>query len=161
LRANKKAKNLRLGGQFIDKITGMVLMKGICKECKIRNNDTTEKEITLCHLCEEYFCDYHVSPKIVVLSPTDFRKMKKDAEYRKAIGKLLELMEEDLERNDGHPCLPYTHYKWEEMGLETKRLYEVLDKLGKHKKHTNLRKALLAFIPIAIIIIILFFMLGR
>lgn len=160
-------------------------MKGVCKECKGRENDTTEKEIALCHLCDEYFCDYHIDPKTAVLSPTDFRRMMKDEDYVKTIrkGKLLPLMQADLERNDGHPCLPYTRYKWEEAGLEAKRLYEALERWdasykekekevtslkGEEKniralesthKDTNLRSTLLIFLVMVIIFVILLILL--
>jgi len=170
---------------YIDMIIGRNMMKGICKECKVRDNDTTEKEIILCHLCDEYFCDYHISPKTAVLSPTDFRRMMKDEDYIKIIkkGKLFPLMQADLERNDGHPCIPYTRYKWDEAGLEAKRLYEALEKIDasyKDKKKevtsqkedekniptlestykdTNLKNILLVFLIMVIIFVILLFLL--
>jgi hypothetical protein len=136
-------------------------MKGICHDCKVRNNDVTEKDVTICHLCEEYFCDYHINPKIVVLSPTDLERMMEDDDYKNKIKarEILPVSKEEMERNDGHPCMPYTHYKYDEMDLETRRLYELFERWteSRGKKPANLKISYHAFLATLVIIILLWF----
>jgi len=101
------------------------LVKGICPECKVRNGDDSEKELYKCPLCGREFCANHLDPKLAFFSARFNISKVKDRQYRE------ELMKE-LNKENAHPCVPYTRKRLNELDQERRRrlekISEFLDK---------------------------------
>jgi hypothetical protein len=39
---------------------------GICPECKVREDDSSEKKLYQCPHCKNWFCEKHIEPKLVI-----------------------------------------------------------------------------------------------
>jgi len=69
------------------------------------------------------FCVNHLDPRLAFFSARfKLHEMVKDEKYR------LMLMKE-LKRPDGHPCLPYTRKRIEELQIERKMMMDLFDRL--------------------------------
>ena len=101
------------------------MVRGICPECKVRNRDDSEKELFRCPFCGREFCSYHLNPKLAFFSARFKLSAIKDAEYREQLRK-------ELEKENAHPCVPYTIKRLNELDqkrrLRLERISEFLDK---------------------------------
>jgi len=98
---------------------------GICRECKVRNKDSSKKRLYKCHLCGEWFCEYHLDPKVAFIR--DLLGKIKDPKWQL-------IVEKDWKRDSGHPCIPYTKYKIKELELEEQEESELIEKLLSKKR---------------------------
>jgi len=103
----------------------VILVKGICPECKVRNGDDSEKELYKCPLCGREFCSDHLNPKLAFFSARFNISEIKDVEYRVQLRR-------ELEKENAHPCVPYTRKRLNELDQERRmrleKLSEALDK---------------------------------
>jgi len=96
---------------------------GICPECKLREDDSSEKKLYQCPYCKEWFCEKHVKPKLVVTwneiqgTKDPFLKEKLYEEWRK---------------EGGHPCPIWTTQYLENFEMkkreEIEKFLKALDK---------------------------------
>jgi len=108
-------------------------MKGICPECKVRDNDPSEKELNECPLCGRSFCLRHLDPRLAWFSARfKISEIIKDPVYRK-------LLEKELNLQNGHPCIPYTQRRLEELRLEQRRAIEMFNRLLDSGKRFHFR----------------------
>ena len=99
------------------------MMRGVCPECKVRNNDPSQKELYKCPLCGREFCADHLDPKFAFFSARfKISESIKDPIIRKII-------EEELKVETGHPCVPYTKRRLEELRLAQKQTAEIFNRL--------------------------------
>jgi hypothetical protein len=80
----------------------------VCPECKVREQDGSEKKLRQCPHCERWFCEKHLEPKLAVFR--DFETVTTDKEWRN-------MVEKDRERDDGHPDYEYTQIKSSELDV--------------------------------------------
>ncbi len=92
---------------------------GICSECKVREGDLSKKKLYECRFCKEWFCKFHLRPKIVGV-----------ANFKNPNYNDLELIEES-HKPGGHPCYPYMKYKKAEQKREEEKRRIALDRLLK------------------------------
>jgi len=65
---------------------------GICPECKVREDDSSEKKLYQCPYCKGWFCEKHIEPKLVLTwdeiqgTKDPFLKEKLYQEWRKEGG---------------------------------------------------------------------------
>ena len=98
---------------------------GICRECKVRNKDSSKKRLYKCYLCGEWFCEYHLDPKVAFIK--DLLGKIKDPKWQL-------IVEKDWKRDSGHPCIPYTKYKIRELELEEQKEFKLIEKLLSKKR---------------------------
>ncbi|MEM4134199.1 MAG: CAP domain-containing protein [Candidatus Micrarchaeia archaeon] len=85
-------------------------------ECRYHNCKETES-LTKCKYCREQFCKEHIEPRLVELP--NFRSG---------------LISDDWRDEGGHPCFPYTNYRYQLKKEEDRKYNEALDKfLNKSK----------------------------
>jgi len=101
----------------------------VCPECKVRENDSSEKKLYQCPYCKGWFCEKHIEPKLVITwsaiegTKDPFSKEKLYEEWKK---------------EGNHPCSIWTMQYFE--NFETKKREErekflkALDKIEKMKK---------------------------
>lgn len=97
-------------------------MRGICPECKVREEDSSVKDLVLCFYCDRLFCDRHVPARLASFSSPSSLLSVKDRGYRQALY-------DDMQKRDSHPCVPYTLVKSEEMKLDKAERIRVLNEL--------------------------------
>lgn len=101
----------------------------ICPECKVREEDSSEKKLYQCQYCERWFCERHLEPRLTVIR--DFKTVIKDTTWRNMI-------EKEWRRKDGHPDFAYTWEKFEELKIEKAiigaKMEALLDKSKGYRK---------------------------
>jgi len=105
---------------------------GVCRECIVKEQDSSEKKLYQCEYCEQWFCDKHVGLRVVQIP--NFKEIVKDRRGR--AWKII--AQKDRMRNDGHPDFDYTLEKWNELGIQDtvirNRLYEFLGKSRAYRR---------------------------
>lgn len=103
----------------------------ICSECKVRKKDSTQKPLYECQYCGRLFCADHFDPRLVVIR--DLKRSIKDLRLRG-------IMEEEWEREDGHPDYNYTLKRLREFDVEKemdrRTITALLDRSKRYKKRT-------------------------
>ena len=85
----------------------------VCPECKVRENNSSEKKLYQCPYCKGWFCEKHIEPKLVITwsaiegTKDTFSKEKLYEEWRK---------------EGDHPCSVWTMQYFE--NFETKKREE-------------------------------------
>ena len=97
------------------------MVKGTCPECKVRNGDDSEKDLFKCPFCGREFCSDHLDPKLAFFSARFNISKIKDPQYRE------ELMRE-LNKENAHPCVPYTEKRLKELDEERRMRSEKISK---------------------------------
>jgi hypothetical protein len=115
--------------------------RSVCNECRVRNTDVSPKRLYPCQLCEGWFCEYHLTPKLVYIR--DLRSVIKDPKWRLFV-------EKEIKRDDGHPCMPYTRYKIKEIELEEHAEQELMTKLLSPPKRVRKSRDTQCFIATAV-----------
>ncbi|MCC5447071.1 hypothetical protein [Candidatus Nanobsidianus stetteri] len=102
---------------------------GICPECKVRYNDSSEKKLEQCPYCKEWFCEKHVEPKLVITWSAIERTRDRI---------LKEKLYEEWRKEGGHPDSIWTMQYFESFEIKEKeereKFLKVLDKIEKMKK---------------------------
>lgn len=99
------------------------VLKGVCKDCKVRKNDKTVKKLFRCVYCKEYFCKKHVEPKLFFLKSA----LEKAERFEET--DVVNKIYEDWRKEDGHACYPYTIRFFENVEIRRKKYIETLNKL--------------------------------
>ena len=99
------------------------IKSGICPECKVRENDSSEKNLYQCPYCKEWFCEKHVKPKLV-LTWNEIQGTKDPF--------LKEKLYEEWKKEGHHPCPAWTIQYFENLEIKEKeereRFLRALDK---------------------------------
>lgn len=97
---------------------------GICPECKVRYNDSSEKKLEQCPYCKEWFCEKHVEPKLVITWSAIERTRDRI---------LKEKLYEEWRKEGGHPDSIWTMQYFESLEIKEKeereKFLKTLDKL--------------------------------
>lgn len=97
---------------------------GICPECKVRYNDSSEKKLEQCPYCKEWFCEKHVEPKLVITWSAIERTRDRI---------LKEKLYEEWRKEGGHPDSILTMQYFESLEIKEKeereKFLKTLDKL--------------------------------
>lgn len=101
----------------------------VCPECKVREQDASEKKLHQCRYCERWFCGKHLEPRLAVFR--DLKTITKDSAWR-------QMVEEDWKREDGHPDYAYTKERFDELKIEKEilrsKIEAFLDKSRAYRK---------------------------
>jgi len=89
----------------------------ICVECKVRDGDSSKKKVFKCGLCERWFCQKHIEPRLAFIR--DYDAMTRFPEIRV-------LLDSEWNREDGHPDFVYSRKKFEEIEMEEKKRNELI-----------------------------------
>jgi len=90
----------------------------VCPECKVREEDGSEKKLYQCQYCERWFCERHLGLKVVHIP--DYNEIIKDVAWR-------DIVERDRKREDGHPDLAYTVERLNEFKIEREITWAKID----------------------------------
>lgn len=90
----------------------------VCPECKVREEDSSEKKLYQCKYCERWFCERHLEPRLAIFR--DFKTTIKDSAWR-------EIVEKERERKDGHPDYAYSWERLEELKIEKENIRAKMD----------------------------------
>jgi ribosomal protein L37AE/L43A len=103
----------------------------VCPECKVREEDSSEKKLYQCQYCERWFCERHLEPRLAVIR--DLKTTIKDVAWR-------DMVEEEWRRKDGHPDYAYTWERLNEVKIEKEliraKINAFLDKSRVYRKPT-------------------------
>lgn len=88
-----------------------------CVECCVRDNDFSEKKVFQCKLCERWFCEKHIEPRLAFIK--DLKAIEKSPEIRA-------LYYTEVEGKEGHPDFVYSRIKLMELDMEEKRRNELI-----------------------------------
>lgn len=101
----------------------------VCPECKVREQDSSEKKLYQCQYCERWFCERHLEPRLA--SMINLNTSLKDKEWQNVV-------EKDKRREDGHPDFAYTEKRYnnfqKDKEIYRKRFGEFLDKLPPYEE---------------------------
>ena len=86
----------------------------VCPECKVKEDDASEKKLYQCQYCERWFCERHIGLRVVHVP--SYNEVIKDIAWR-------EVVEKDRKRNDGHPDFAYTVEKLNELKIEKRLIW--------------------------------------
>lgn len=89
-----------------------------CVECCVRDNDFSEKKVFQCKLCERWFCERHIEPRLAFIK--DLKAIEESSEIRALYYTEVEGKEE------GHPDFVYSRIKLMELDMEEKRRNELI-----------------------------------
>jgi cation transport ATPase len=92
---------------------------GICVECKVRNNDVTEKRLYQCKWCDRWFCEEHLEPRITFIR--DLKRVVKSPAQRA-------FFYEEWKRKDGHPDFAFSQTRIKELEIEGKMSSQLIEK---------------------------------
>lgn len=88
-----------------------------CVECCVRDRDFSQKKVYRCELCERWFCEKHLKPKLAFMR--DLNRVEHSPEIEK-----LQYME--MHRKDGHPDFEYSRRKFDELDIAEKERSELI-----------------------------------
>jgi hypothetical protein len=101
----------------------------ICPECKVRENDSSKKRLFKCHLCQRYFCEKHLPPRLTIMRSAIEEikdKVLRDKVY------------EEWRKTNGHPDVVWTEKYFEKLKIEeekkSERFWEVVEGLEEAEK---------------------------
>lgn len=86
-------------------------------ECCVRERDFSKKTVYRCELCERWFCEKHLKPKIAFI---------KDLKAIENIPEIRVLYYTEVEGKEGHPDFEYSRRKFRELEIEEKRRNELI-----------------------------------
>jgi len=89
-----------------------------CVECCVRDNDFSEKKVYQCKLCERWFCEKHIEPRLAFIK--DLKAIEKSPAIRA-------LYYTEMRREDGHPDFEYSRIKLMELDIEEKQRNELIE----------------------------------
>lgn len=93
-------------------------------ECKVRDNDSSEKELHKCSYCGRGFCVKHFEPKLVHIP--NLKAIVKDPVVSRAL-------EEEAKIEGGHPDFQYAQKRFEDLKIEAEIQFKlrkaVLDRM--------------------------------
>jgi len=89
-----------------------------CVECCVRDNDFSEKKVFQCRLCERWFCERHIEPRLAFIK--DLKAIEESPEIRALYYTEVEGKEE------GHPDFVYSRIKLMELDMEEKLRNELI-----------------------------------
>jgi len=99
---------------------------GVCRECKVKENDSSRKRLYQCPYCETWFCTKHFDPRLAFIK--DLKAIVKYPEARATFE------QEEWRREDGHPDFAYSRKRFEELDMEEElRLKLINDALNRSK----------------------------
>jgi len=81
----------------------------VCPECKVKEEESSKKQLFQCRYCERWFCKRHLEPRLAVIR--DFKTLMKDTSWRNII-------EKETRRKNGHPDFAYTRERLHELKTE-------------------------------------------
>ena len=126
---------------------------GICPECKIREDDSSEKKLYQCSYCKGWFCEKHVEPKLVITW---------SAIERTRNPFLKEKLYEEWRKEGHHPCSVWTMQYFEIFEIKEKeereKFLKALDKIEEinlYDKSSEVPKRKISFKDIAIILMLI------
>ena len=85
--------------------------RGVCPECKVKENDSSKKILYQCKSCERWFCAKHFEPRLVHIP--DYDAFARYPEVKVTL-------EEEWRREDGHPDFAYSLKRFQELDMEEK-----------------------------------------
>jgi hypothetical protein len=105
-----------------------------CVECYVRDRDFSKKKVHYCELCQKWFCEKHLSPKLVFIP--DFEHVHKDP-------KIQLIYEKEYRRKDGHPDPVYTinWFKAHNEPMNEKEISIVESEADKQRRKASLEKS--------------------
>ena len=110
---------------------------GICPECKVRYNDSSEKKLYQCPYCKGWFCEKHIEPKLVITWSAIERTRDRI---------LKEKLYEEWRKEGHHPCSVWTMQYFESLEIKEKeereKFLKALDNIEKRKKSNQYSKSL-------------------
>jgi len=110
---------------------------GICPECKVRYNDSSEKKLYQCPYCKGWFCEKHVEPKLVITWSAIERTRDRI---------LKEKLYEEWRKEGHHPCSIWTMQYFESLEIKEKeereKFLKALDNIEKKEKSNQYSKSL-------------------
>jgi hypothetical protein len=110
---------------------------GICPECKVRYNDSSEKKLYQCPYCKGWFCEKHVEPKLVITWSAIERTRDRI---------LKEKLYEEWRKEGHHPCSVWTMQYFESLEIKEKeereKFLKALDNIEKKGKSNQYSKSL-------------------
>lgn len=102
-------------------------------ECVVRERDFSQKAVYFCELCERWFCEKHIEPRLAFIR--DLVAIAKYPELRVRLN-------DEWKREDGHPDFAYTRIKFLELDIEEKNRNELmkqaLDRMNHYYDYTFL-----------------------
>jgi hypothetical protein len=129
---------------------------GICPECKVRENDSSEKKIYQCPYCKGWFCEKHIEPKLVIT--WNVIERTKDPILK-------EKLYEEWRKEGGHPCSVWTMQYFENLEMKEKeereKFLKVLDKIKKleeinlYAKSSEVSKKKISSKDVAVVLVVL------
>ncbi|MCS7123526.1 MAG: hypothetical protein RMJ17_03070 [Candidatus Aenigmarchaeota archaeon] len=82
---------------------------GICDECKVRENDSSKKELFRCKYCGRFFCKKHLPPRLAVLR-SSIEEIKDPI--------LKDRIYEEWRKSNGHPDWVWSRKHLEELKIK-------------------------------------------
>jgi len=79
---------------------------GICRECQVRDGDSTPKRLIRCWFCKELFCKKHLHPKLAVMH---------DAIDKIENLSLRDKVYAEWRKSNGHPDITWTEKYFDEI----------------------------------------------
>ena len=93
---------------------------GICYECSVKEQDSSEKQVTHCDLCDKWFCERHRKPKFPFFVDWEtIFDVQGDREIKA-------LFYTEYQREGGHPDFVYWRKTFEALDIEEKRRNELI-----------------------------------
>jgi hypothetical protein len=90
-----------------------------CVECCVRDRDFSQKKVYRCELCDRWFCENHLEPRLVFVKNLDAIENIPEA-------KALYFTEIEGKEEKGHPDFEYSRRKFQELKMEEKGLNELI-----------------------------------
>jgi len=88
-----------------------------CVECVVRDRDFSQKKVYHCELCERWFCERHLKPRLAFIR--DLERVEHSPEIRV-------LYYTEMQREDGHPDFEYSRRKFNELAIAEKERTELI-----------------------------------
>lgn len=111
------------------------IKRGICPECKVKEDDSSRKALYKCRLCERWFCAKHFEPRLAYIR--DLKAVAKYPDVRVSF-------EKEWRREDGHPDFAYSLKRFRELDMEaelhSKLIEEALNRSKAYRKKTPKRE---------------------
>lgn len=88
-----------------------------CVECVVRERDFSQKTIYRCKLCDRWFCEKHIEPRLAFIR--DLRAIEHSPEVRV-------LYYTEMRCENGHPDFEYSRRKFRQLDIEEKKRNELI-----------------------------------
>ena len=86
-------------------------------ECVVRERDFSQKTVYRCELCERWFCERHIEPRLAFVK--NWQAIEDSPEIRV-------LYYTEMNRENGHPDFEYSRRKFRQLDIEEKRRNELI-----------------------------------